>query len=156
VRWLVTAVVAAGLAFVLGVVLWPMRRTGPEPIVYGKDACAHCRMPLSRPGFGGEMRDARGVLTKYDDVGCLVQAMRAQRGEIREAWVEDHVTGRLVPLLGATLVRGQPGATPMASGVVAFADRAAAESFARTEGGEIVALEQLLQQSAPLAREEAR
>lgn len=154
-RW-VAAAIAAGLAFVVAVVFWPMRHSGPEPIAYGKDACAHCRMPMGRPGFGGEMRDAHGTLTKYDDVGCLVQAMLAQHEEIREAWVEDHVTGRLVALLGATLVRGQPGATPMASGVVAFSDRAPAESFARAEGGQIVALEQLVQASARLAREEAR
>jgi len=150
------AVVAGGLAFVAAVVFWPMRRSGPEPIAYGKDVCAHCRMPVGRPGFGGELRDGHGTLTKYDDVGCLVHAMIAKRGEIPEAWVEDHATGRLVPLLGATLVRGRPGTTPMASGVVAFADRVSAESFARAEEGEIVALEQLVEESAPLAREEAR
>ena len=155
-RGVAAAAVAGGLAFVVAVVFWPMHRTGPEPIAYGKDACAHCRMPVGRPGFGGEMRDARGTLTKYDDVGCLVQAMLAKRGEIPEAWVEDHPTGRLVPLLGATLVRGRPGATPMASGVVAFADRATAESFARDDGGEIIALEDLVHESARLAREESR
>ena len=145
------ASIVAGVVF-----LYPVRATGPEPIAYGRDTCASCRMHVSQPGFAGEMRDPDGTLTKYDDVGCLVHAMIAKRGEIPEAWVEDHATGRLVPLLGATLVRGRPGTTPMASGVVAFADRVSAESFARAEEGEIVALEQLVEESAPLAREEAR
>lgn len=145
------------LAFVLGVVfLWPTARTGPEPIVFGRDACAHCRMHLSQPGFGGEMRDARGALTKYDDVGCLVRAMLARHGEIPEAWVEDHETGRLVALLTAHLVRGQPSATPMGSGIVAFEREDAADAFARATGGRPVTLEELVREPARLAREEVR
>ena len=144
-------------AFVLGIVfLWPARRSGPEPIIYGRDVCAHCRMHLSQPGFGGELRDARGTLTKYDDVGCLLRAMLEKRTEIPEAWVEDHESGRLVPLLTARLVRTGRSTTPMGSGIVAFADEAGARDFARTAGGELVELEELVRHPARLAREEGR
>jgi copper chaperone NosL len=135
------------LAVVLGVVFWPQERSGPEPIAYGRDVCAQCRMHLSQPGFAGELRDRKGVLSKYDDIGCLLQAMKAQRGEMPEAWVEDHRNGELVPLLTATLVRGSTVATPMGYGIVAFAEPAAAQAFVAERRGEIVALEELIRPS---------
>jgi copper chaperone NosL len=141
------------LGVVLAVVfLWPGRRTGPEPIAYGRDACAECRMILSRPGFAGEVRTADGTLRKYDDVGCLLQAMLRQRGEMPEAWVEDHTDGGLVPLLTATLVRLRKADTPMGRGIVAFADADAARHFADDRAGAIVALEDLVRDPTLLAR----
>lgn len=146
--------VVAGLAAVLVLAVLLVERSpgrGPEPIVHGQDACARCRMIISRPGFAGELRDRDGVLTKYDDVGCLLQAMVAQRGEMPEAWVEDNATGALVPLLGATFVRVTQGETPMGHGVVAFSERSVAERFAAGHEGRVVALEDLVRDPAVVA-----
>lgn len=135
----------AAIGFVVGVVfLWPAPPSGPEPLRYGVDACADCRMPVTRPGFGGELRDADGRLATYDDVGCLLRAMVKRHGEMPGAWVEDHAGGGLVSLLDAHLVRGLHIETPMGSGIVAFADGAAAEAFAAANGGTAVALEDLV------------
>jgi copper chaperone NosL len=155
VRWSLAAAAAAG-SFVVAVVFWPAHPSGPEPIVYGRDACAHCRMHLGRPGFAGELRDRHGVLTKYDDVGCLLRAMLAEHREVPGAWVEDHETAELVPLLTAHFVRGAPGATPMGSGIVAFADEAAARAFAAAGGGDPVRLEELARDPDRLARAPGR
>jgi copper chaperone NosL len=135
---------AGSLLVVLAVVGLRPAASGPEPIAYGRDTCARCRMHLSQPGFGGEIRDQRGVLTKYDDIGCLLQAMAALGAQVAETWVEDHAGGGLAPLRGATLVRTGRGETPMGSGIVAFAGRTAAEAFAASSGGRRVALEELL------------
>ncbi len=144
---LVAALGAVGTGVVLAVVfLWPGAPAGPEPIAWGRDTCAQCRMHLTEPGFAGELRDGRGRLTKYDDVGCLVRAMRGMREEMPGAWVEDHASGGFVPLLGAHLVRTGGGRTPMASGVVAFADEDAARRFVGAQGGEIVTLEDLVKE----------
>lgn len=144
---------AAVVLVVLAVVfLWPGPQSGPEPIAYGQDTCASCRMILSRPGFGGELRDRHGALTKYDDIGCLLQAMLAQRGEMPEAWVEDHQDGTLVSILTASLVRTASGGTPMGHGIVAFADAAAARSFAAEHGGEMVTIEELVRARDQIAR----
>jgi copper chaperone NosL len=136
---------AALAAIVAAVVfLWPAPASGPEAIAYGRDACARCRMIVSQPGFGGEVRDVRGALAKYDDVGCMLDAMRTHRGPMPEAWVEDHAGGGFVSLLAASLVRAPGVATPMGHGVVAFADASAARAFAVRHGGEVVALEELV------------
>ena len=149
---LTVALSAALLAVVGGVVfLWPSQRTGTEPINYGRDACAHCRMHISQPGFAGELRDTGGVLTKYDDIGCLLRAMVALHREVPEAWVEDHDGGGFVPLLSASLVRSDRIETPMGYGIIAFKNEGAAQTFARARGGEVLALEDILRQPARIA-----
>jgi copper chaperone NosL len=140
------ASVVAGVVF-----LWPGSATGPEPIAYGRDTCASCRMHLSQPGFAGEMRDPDGTLTKYDDVGCLIRAILAARREVPEAWVEDHAGGGFVPLLSAKLVRGDAASTPMGSGLVAFADDSAAIVYAEAHGARVMAFEDVLRDSTLLA-----
>ena len=135
-------VLAALLTALAAVVLWkPAPQTGPEAIRYGRDACAHCRMHMATPGFAAERRDAKGVLHKYDDIGCLLTA--ASHGASGEVWVEDHAGGGFVPLLSATFVKS-PFTTPMAYGVVAFRDPSAAAAFAGQHAGRIVPLESLL------------
>ncbi len=144
---LVVSAVVAAVVF-----LWPVAHGGPEPIDYGRDTCAECRMHVSQPGFAGEMRDRHGALTKYDDVGCLLRAMlKAHRG-IPEAWVEDHDGGGFVPLLGAHLVRAGSAGTPMGYGIVAFKNEAAARAFAASRGGEFVRLEDVIRDPSRLAR----
>ncbi|MGZ6142489.1 MAG: nitrous oxide reductase accessory protein NosL [Myxococcales bacterium] len=120
----------------------PAPASGPEPVRYGRDACDRCRMHLATPGFAGERRDEKGVLHKYDDLGCmLIAASHAASGE---AWVEDHEGSGFVPLLSASFVSGKDLGTPMNYGVVAFRDAAAAAKFAAAHGARVVALEQLL------------
>ena len=140
------ASVVAGVVF-----LWPAPATGPEPIAYGRDTCASCRMLMSRPGFAGEMRDPDGTLTKYDDVGCLIRAILAAHREVPEAWVEDHDGGGFVPLLSAKLVRDDGGNTPMGSGLVAFGDEAAARIYAEAHGARVMTLDDVLRDSTLLA-----
>ena len=140
------------LTLVGGVVfLWPAHGVGSEPINYGRDTCTHCRMHISQPGFGGEMRDRTGALTKYDDLGCLLHAMMALHQEIPEAWVEDHAGGAFIPLLTAHLVHTGAGDTPMGSGIVAFGDAAAADAYARAHKGEAVQLEDVVKDPARFA-----
>lgn len=133
------------VALLTGVVFfWPQQSTGPEPIAYGRDTCARCRMHLSQPGFAGELRDTAGVLTKYDDIGCLLQVLRTRNAATPEVWVEDHAGGGFVSLLTAVLVRSEQVDTPMGSGLVAFADVETARRFAAERGGQVLAIEEVL------------
>jgi copper chaperone NosL len=156
VRFLAAAATLVG-AVVAGIVfLWPAPPTGPEPIAYGRDTCAACRMHVSRPGFAGEMRDRDGKLTKYDDVGCLVRAILAAHRDVPHAWVEDHEGGGFVPLLSAHLVRAHAADTPMGSGLVAFADEATAQAFAAAHAATVMRFEDVLRDTPLLARLTAR
>ncbi len=150
-RGLLATGVALAAVVASVVFLWPAARSGPAPMRYGRDTCAYCRMLISQPGFGGEMRDPSGTLTKYDDVGCLLAAIQRAHEAIPAAWVEDHASGELVPLLAASFVRVPAAATPMVHGLLAFREPAAAEAFARAHGGEVVPLEALLREPQRLA-----
>lgn len=145
-KWLL-AVGALVLALVVIVVFfWPGRTSGPERIVYGRDACARCRMQISTPGLGGELRDQDGV-RKYDDVGCLLGDLATAPGAA--AWVEDHAGSGFVPVERAVYVRGGKIQTPMASGIVAFREEAAARELAGTMGAALVPWTALQAAGAP-------
>ena len=45
--------------------------TGPEPIRYGQDACANCKMTLTDRRFGAEIVTLKGKVFKFDDLNCL-------------------------------------------------------------------------------------
>jgi copper chaperone NosL len=156
-RALVMLVLAGGLLVGAVLVLGPATPTGSEPIVYGRDTCAHCRMHLTRPGFAAEWRDRSGALAKYDDIGCMVRALlddAVEPAAWQGAWVEDHDDARLTPLGSATVVRIAGSETPMGSGLVAFAGAEAARAFADARGATIVSIETLLTEArAERARE---
>jgi copper chaperone NosL len=42
-----------------------------EPIDYGKEACAHCKMTIVDDRFAAELVDAKGRAFKFDDVTCM-------------------------------------------------------------------------------------
>ncbi len=153
-RTIVPLAVVAGLIVGAVLFLWPGPGSGPEPIAYGRDACAQCRMHMGQRGFAAEMRDREGKLSKYDDVGCLLRAMVAAHEEIPAAWVEDHDDGTWVPLLDAQLVRAANVGTPMGYGLVAFQDEGAADAFITANGGERVRLEEVLRHPGRLAEAE--
>ena len=43
----------------------------PEPINYGKEACAHCKMTIIDNRFGAELLTSKGKIYKFDDIVCL-------------------------------------------------------------------------------------
>lgn len=149
---LLRALLAAVGLLVGTITLWPAPAAGPEPISWGRDMCAMCRMHLSRPGFAGQRRHSDGSVAKYDDVGCLVRAVLNGGGEAGGAWVEDHATGDFVPLRRATLVRADPATTPMGSGLLAFADTAAANRYADAHRASLMTFDDLVRDASLVAR----
>lgn len=43
-----------------------------EPINFGKDQCAYCKMTISNPNFGAELITDKGRVLKYDATECMV------------------------------------------------------------------------------------
>ena len=142
-KWLLSAALLLGLG--LGVILLAPSAAarGPVPIIPGRDSCDRCHMPVTAGRAGGERIDAQGRRATYDDVGCLLLAIWAAHDATPEAFVEDHRSGVLIPLLGATFVRGELP-TPMGYGVLAFREPQAAAAFAGEHHAEVATLEDLL------------
>ena len=53
-----------------------------EPINYGHEACAYCKMTIMDKRFAAEILTSKGRAIKFDDLGCLLKY-------IKEAYVAD-------------------------------------------------------------------
>jgi copper chaperone NosL len=105
-------------------------------IVFGRDACAHCGMIVSEARFASGYVDASGKSVIFDDVGELVAEAAEDPAISKAAFVPDAEDAELVRAESAFFVRIPSVATPMGTGVSAFKDRARAEAFSRSRGGD--------------------
>lgn len=54
--------------------------TGPEPIKFGEDNCAYCKMTIIDPKFGAETVTEKGKIYKFDALECLIPFINEQQG----------------------------------------------------------------------------
>ena len=77
---------------------WGDDKSGPEDIVWDRDACALCRMFISDARFVAEVRGGpKNKLTKFDDVGCAINWLNDQEwagDETAEIWVAGQGSSR--------------------------------------------------------------
>ena len=111
----------------------------PQPIAYGHDECAYCRMVVADSRFAAALLTARGRTVVFDSPECLAsyyaqEAGNRGRGATQSIWVSDYDRpGNLIPARRARFLRLGGPASPMGKGLVAFrsevdARRMAAES----------------------------
>ncbi len=112
---------------------------GPQPIALGEDDCGLCKMIISEQNYAAQAR-FDGTTEKYDDIGCLGERLAGATAP-QAMWVADQRSGAWIDARAAVYVHAPELKTPMASGLAAFADRAAAERFAAEKKGRILALE---------------
>jgi hypothetical protein len=90
--------------------------------------------PIYAAAFSGGGRQA-----VFDDIGCmLVEVAGAAEPQPKMMWVHDYQNGRWLNADEAVFVRSTQISTPMASGIVAVGDRAAAVELAARNDGEII------------------
>jgi len=113
------------LAFFLTCVAFAGCKTEKEPIQYGKDACAHCKMLTMDPRFGAEIITEKGKIFKFDDINCLISFVNDplnKSANVAETFVIDYSQPQtLIPAKDAFYVYSDLIKSPMASGVAAFA-----------------------------------
>ena len=59
---------------------------GPQPIVYDREPCAHCRMLISEPRFAAQLQTQAGEVQSFDDPGCLLAALETRAPSVRALW----------------------------------------------------------------------
>jgi copper chaperone NosL len=91
--------------------------SGPFPIAYDKEACAHCHMLIGDPRFAAQLVTTDGTVIGFDDPGCLLLYMAERKPSVRASWVRDSQRDRWLPLAEARFVR-VPW-SPMGFGVAA-------------------------------------
>jgi len=62
------------------------RESGPQPIAFDREACAHCRMLISDPRFAAQLETQDGEVRSFDDPGCLLAELAARAPAVRTLW----------------------------------------------------------------------
>jgi len=103
-----------------------------EPVeIESGDKCSFCGMDIEQPAFASEII-YEGNVYKFDDLACMNAFKTKNREKIHgTTYVTDHPTKRWVRYDAATIVVTDV-ATPMGSGLLAFANPERANAFAKT------------------------
>lgn len=88
---------------------------GPQPVVWGKQACAFCRMHVSEPAFAAQLHTAAGEVLHFDDPGCLFSLEHAQHPEVHARWFHHVREDRWLSDKDVGFIRIDP--TPMGFGL---------------------------------------
>lgn len=115
-----------------------------EPVNYGKDACAHCKMTIMDKRFAAEIVNEKGRVFKFDDITCL-KAYTAELTTGSLLFVNDN-TGQSAEPLDATkavYLHHESFKSPMAGNLPAFADAAAAKALQDSLGLDLLTWESL-------------
>jgi copper chaperone NosL len=94
-----------------------------EPIDYGKEACAHCRMTIVDDRYAAEMITCKGRVYKFDDVICMKQFITAQPDVKALVYVEDYLKkeGGSIDAKSAIYLQHDFFSSPMNGNYAAFA-----------------------------------
>lgn len=115
---------------------------GPEPIRFGFDECAYCRMIISDHRFGSELVSAKGKIYKYDSVECLfayTQSKNIRDEDIHSAWTVNFLRPKqLINFNGAFILHSQQLRSPMGLNLVSFASDSDARQAQKEFGGTLI------------------
>jgi copper chaperone NosL len=114
----------------------------PEPIAFGSDACASCRMTIADRRYGAEIVTRKGKVSKYDSVECMVRDLLANEGMESDAHallVIDYAKpGELIGAVGACYLLSPTLHSPMGMDLTSFRDSSGAESVRGAHPGHLL------------------
>ena len=124
------------------------RADGPPHLEEDRTACAHCGMLVSERMFAAGYRAPAGEPRVFDDIGCLLKGAGAEpdRSALR-FWFHDATSRTWIEGARAHFIHAPSLRTPMAGGMLAYADIGAAVRGAADHGGRVIgALDELLKE----------
>lgn len=126
--------------FIILAVLASCASTDPEPVHYGQDQCNYCKMNIVDERFGSEYVSEKGKVFKFDSIECLLAYHIDNEGETAgksNSWVSTvDSPGKLMPFSEVAVFHSKNIRSPMAVGLVAYADRAQASGTSMEDAAE--------------------
>ncbi len=152
VRWFAAALMLSA-AMLLPMACGDAGPNGPPTIRLGRDECIECGMMINedRCSAASIIEGEEGQEYRlFDDIGCLLDWERDHAEEaVKARFVHDYGTRVWCDARVAGFLDGAEVRTPMASGLLGFADAAVAESARANHGGQVLSWDAL--QAARLA-----
>ncbi len=112
------------------------------------DTCAHCKMAISQPRYAAQIVDKDGTAYKFDDIGCMTNFARQRKlapPSGAKIYVIDYASAEWLDAEKAVFVRSEAIDSPMASGLAGFRDASAAQSFTKSNPGQILTLKDVME-----------
>lgn len=116
----------------------------PPAIAYGQDICSRCGMIISEERFAAGLVGADGTQEVFDDAGEMIAFVQEEGLGDRRVWVHDYDSQEWIDGITAVYVVSHDVVTPMASGILAFESRDAAERHVQEYGGNILTWNEVL------------
>jgi copper chaperone NosL len=145
-------------ALALAMIAGACATKGPEPIAYGVEACARCRMAISEPRFGAELITTTGRVLKFDSIECLGAESLAlgPSRTVHSVWVTNYrKPGEFVRADSAVYLRDARVRSPMGAGLLAFPSNVDTVALVAQLGGRVLRWSDVLELSREHASNEA-
>jgi copper chaperone NosL len=98
--------------------------TGPQPIQFGQDGCAYCKMTILDQRYGGEIVTKKGKVYKFDDIHCISLFLRShtlEKSSLAGTYLLDFTTQKqFIKANESFLLHSSDLHSPMGSNTAAF------------------------------------
>lgn len=111
---------------------------GPQPIKYGTDQCAYCKMTVSDPRFGTQLQTKKGRVYNFDDAQCMiafVKESKVKKEEVAAFYLPDYLSNKLMPAEKMYYLKSEELKSPMRGNIAAFSNAADLETTKAKVGG---------------------
>ncbi len=113
----------------------------PQPIQYGSDECAYCRMIVTDAEFASQVLNNQGRSFKFDSIECMAayDITNQDPENIHSRWVPDfHDRDEWLEAESAVYLHSETLRSPMGLFLSSYADRQTAEEMKEEYGGEVI------------------
>ena len=119
-----------GLVLLVVALVSCTRPSGPEPIAFDRESCAHCHMLISDPAFAAQLQTEDGETFNFDDPGCLLRWRAEHAPRVQAVWFHHLREERWLPEAKVAFV--PVARTPMGYGLGAV-DAGAPDALSRAQ-----------------------
>ncbi len=119
-----------------------------EPVAFGEDMCAHCKMTIVDEPFAAEAVSQKGKVYKFDAIECMVEFLKIkQSDEMALMLVRDYENPKdWQDATQCNYLISKDLPSPMGAGLSAWLSKENAEAMKAEKGGEVYDWEELKQQ----------
>ena len=119
-----------------------------EPIAFGEDMCAHCKMTIVDEQFAAEAVSQKGKVYKFDAIECMVEFLKIkQSDQMALLLVRDFESPKgWQDATQCSYLISKDLPSPMGAGLTAWLSKENAEAMKAQKSGEVFEWASLLQQ----------